>query len=184
MSIRLLNKNCVSKEDRHLITLLSPVIGENTAKLFSRMFDDVEASLQLSAEYQQNVNRMAELKFSITMINSSFWPRRARIHVRLPPLFKTLSSNFELFYKARHQHREVKWLHHQSVVELTTQNLPKTHTLRCTLHQAIILCLFNHQPSLSIEEIASMTDIPVPALQKQLKPLFFPKFPLLVKTNG
>ena len=126
---------------------------------------------------------MADLKFSITMINSSFWPRRARIHVRLPPLFKTLSSNFELFYVSRHQHREVKWLHHQSVVELTTRGLPKTHTLRCTLHQAIILCLFNDRLSLSIEEIASMTDIPVPALQKQLKPLFFPKFQLLVKTH-
>jgi hypothetical protein len=63
---------------------------------------------------------------------------------------KACTTDFERFYKNKHQNRNLLWLYHNGQAEVQTQFTPKKFQLIANCFQATILDMFNGVDSLSV----------------------------------
>lgn len=106
---------------------------------------------------------------------SGNWPVATNITCNVPPVMKECANKFAMFYKNKHQNRNLTWLWQVGTIELKPLFVTtKQHQLVMNVFQATICMLFNDVNVLTVTEIEQKTGIPkdnlIPALLYMCKP--------------
>lgn len=141
------------------------------------MLQDLEISRGISGEFS---SQLQSEEMSVQILRSGCWPEQLSIPCAFPPELDMLRTQFETYYRQKHQGRNLTWYLTLGVCDLTCLYLPKRYLLSLPPFLATILLLFNTSSSLTLTYISAATHIPVDTLRVHLKPLFTTKCRLLL----
>jgi hypothetical protein len=141
------------------------------------MLQDLEISRGISGEFS---SELQSEEMSAQILRSGCWPEQLSIPCAFAPELDMLRTQFETYYRQKHQGRNLTWYLTLGVCDLTCLYLPKRYLLSLPPFLATILLLFNTSSSLTLTYISAATHIPVGTLRVHLKPLFTTKCRLLL----
>jgi hypothetical protein len=138
-------------------------------------------------EYCQTANVPRAVDFSAVILTSGHWPGFATLAVALPEeMAKTLAS-FITFYKASATQKTLTWLHSHGMVTMHSKFGSVQYKMIVNTYQACVLCLFNSQAEISVQEVASQTFPDSDSLNEirlVLASLAFGSYPILRKKGA
>ena len=141
------------------------------------MLQDLEISRGISGDFS---GQLQSEEMSVQILRSGCWPEQLSIPCAFPPELDMLRTQFETYYRSKHQGRNLTWYLTLGVCDLTCLYLPKRYLLSLPPFLATILLLFNTSSSLTLTYISAATHIPIDTLRVHLKPLFTTKCRLLL----
>lgn len=120
------------------------------------MFTDIQLSKDLQNEYISKVGNqlIGGIEFSAEILTNGTWPIEANINCSIPPAMKACTDKFTMFYKNKHQNRNLSWLWQVGTVELKPVFVAnKNHQLVMNVFQATVCMLFNEHAVLTFADI-------------------------------
>lgn len=184
---RLLNKSSLNNDsEKSMISKLKIESGFNTVQKLSRMFTDIELSVNIMDEFKKknkNSTVFQGVDINVDILTSGIWPEQNVHPCKLPSELARCAQKFNLFYKEKHSGRHLTWLYNNCKVEINTVCFSKTYILSVSCYQAVILMLFNTKEEMTVSELKDLSGIPEQELVKQLKHLCNPKMKLIAKDN-
>jgi len=147
-----------------MISKLKEACGfEYTTKL-QRMFTDMSLSKDLTAQFKEKQETLPDpddISFGVMVLGTNFWPLVPPTHpFKIPEdLFKTY-ERFQRYYQQKHSGRKLTWLWNYSKNELRTNYLNQKYILMTSSYQTAILCQYNDNDTLSLDEIMNATGLP------------------------
>lgn len=120
LSQRLLNKTMLSMEAEELmLQKLKVECGLNQVNKMTQMFKDIQLSKDIQADFRKaKGTSIGGVEFGVEILTNGNWPVDARPTCTIPAPLKQCISSFELFYKNKHQNRNLAWLYHNGQAEL------------------------------------------------------------------
>lgn len=110
------------------------------------------------------------------------WPVKTDIKLTVPKQMARCQERFDIFYKNKHNNRQLTWLWTSGTAELKPLFVTtKQHQLVMNNFQAVVCLLFNEHSVLTWNEIKEKTQIPDANLQPALINLCKPQVKLLAK---
>ncbi|EPQ61295.1 Cullin-domain-containing protein [Gloeophyllum trabeum ATCC 11539] len=136
------------------------------------MFKDLALSRDMLAEFHQ---KLAEddpaHKLSVTVLQQSVWPFTPNATVDLPTFMQDQLNRFTVFYKNKHQGRKLEWDHNLGTANLKARFKAGSKDLSVSLHQAVILLLFNDTDEISFTDIQASVHMEDGTLRRTLQSL-------------
>lgn len=126
------------------------------------MFKDMDASENLSNLFSQHLEHMNKEmpNFSVRVITPEYWPTYETYEINIPKEMRNTLTDYQDFYRSQHGNRNVKWHHGLASAVVSAEFRPGCKKeLVSTLHQAVILLLFNKCDSWTVKEIVDCTQI-------------------------
>ena len=181
LSYRLLNEKSVSDEaEQIMIKKLALECGHSMVRRIISMFQDINLSRQLNAEYQRLT---CSSLLTVQVLKTGCWPQQKKLECPIPEELRINARSFEEFYVSKHSGRSLRWLMGYGQMELTTLFTPRRYILVVSPPQAFILLLFNSSVSLTFNQLQQATHLSVPVLTSHLLKLFNPKHRILLKPS-
>ena len=109
------------------------------------------------------------------------WPVESRPTCTIPAPLKKCVSDFELFYKNKHQNRNLAWLYNNGQAELQTTFTAKKFQLICNVFQATLLCFYNETDVMTVKDLRERSNIAEEFFKPALIQLCNPKIRVLDK---
>ncbi|KAI8340858.1 Cullin family-domain-containing protein [Chlamydoabsidia padenii] len=156
-----------------------------TSKL-DKMLKDMKHSSELMVEFKEQDNNnfhSTNLHLEVKVLTYGFWPSDIPNNVTLPRQFQLAQDEFNAFYTDKHPKRRLTWQNTLSVCEVKSNYYRGTHNITLTLHQTVILLIFNDtsRRGFTFGEILAMTNLDELELQRTLKSLACGRYALLLK---
>ncbi|KAI8904367.1 Cullin [Gorgonomyces haynaldii] len=152
---RLIHGNSVSNDiELSVITHMKSICGyEYTSKL-QRMYTDISLSEEL-------VNQFQNQQFHVHVLTHGSWPLSGNTsEFELPKELEQQILKFTDFYVSRHTGRRLTWYHHLARADVKLRFQQKRYDATLSVHQVLVLFLFNDHASLSINEMLQKCRIP------------------------
>lgn len=130
-------------------------MGEN-------MFRDLALSQDLMVEFhERDVGQGTAQALNAMVLQRSFWPFSSKKEegALLPSGMQADLNKFSAFYGNKHQGRKLDFDHSLGTVQLKARLKGGNKELQVSLHQAIVLLLFNDQDEAGFREIKANTRI-------------------------
>ena len=91
------------------------------------MIKDLTISKEVVSGFrtQKASESIGGVNFGLEILTNGNWPVDVRPTCSIPASLKQCISEFELYYKNKHQSRNLAWLYHNGQVELQTTFTPK-----------------------------------------------------------
>lgn len=143
----------------------------------SQMFTDMNLSKDLMINFKQKYDKgiVNGVEFTTEVLTNGHWPEQNTAACTLPGEMKQCTGKFEEFYKHKYSNRNLTWLFHHGQVELTPLFSQKKYIFVVNCYQAVVLCLFNNNKTLTYDEIKNHSAIPESELNNALLYLCNPK---------
>ncbi|KAI5118667.1 hypothetical protein M0805_001040 [Coniferiporia weirii] len=138
------------------------------------MFRDLALSRDLLREFhERDVGRGSAQSLSVMVLQRSFWPfsARQREEALLPPTMQADLSKFAAYYKNKHQGRKLDFDHALGTAHLRARFKAGEKELMVSLHQALVLLLFNDQDEIPFPDIKEQTRMDDAELRRTLQSL-------------
>ena len=147
------------------------------------MFKDMTLSKELQAQFRENkgTSSIGGVEFGIEVLTTGNWPVDNQPTCTIPPEMRKCASDFEMFYKNKHQNRNLLWLYHNGQAEVQTLFTAKKFQLICNVFQATVLCFYNDTDELTVQQIKEKSNVPDEFLKPALIHLCNPKIRVLDK---
>ena len=85
------------------------------------MFKDIQLSKDLQNDFRKSKGAsIGGVEFGVEILTNGNWPVESRPTCTIPAPLKKCVSDFELFYKNKHQNRNLAWLYNNGQAELQT----------------------------------------------------------------
>jgi hypothetical protein len=121
LATRLLNKTMLSMEAEELmLQKLKVECGLNQVNKMTQMFKDIQLSKDLQTDFRKTKGgaSIKGVEFGVEILTNGNWPVDVRPTCTIPLPLKQCISEFEMFYKHKHQNRNLSWLYHNGQAEL------------------------------------------------------------------
>lgn len=187
LAARLLNKTSISNEAEELmLQKLKVECGHNTVNKMTKMFTDMNLSVDLMKEFKQKHNDgiVNGIQMNVEVLTNGFWPEGQKSKCVLPIQLQNVATKFEAFYKNKHQNRNLTWLFQNGSVEVTPlYATQKRYNFVVNVYQACVLNQFNLSDQMTFDEVKRATNIGDAELNPALVFLVNPKVKVLKKAN-
>jgi cullin 1 len=113
-----------------------------------------------------------DINFSVMVLGTNFWPLKPPEDIFIVPMDIQLTyDHFEKYYQTKHSGRNLTWLWNYSKNELRTNYLDQKYIFMTSTYQMAILLQYNNDDTLSLGEIAAVTNVGKDLLTQVLQPL-------------
>lgn len=154
--------------------------GAPTVAKITKMFTDVDLSLELQREFKAKFP-VQGLNFQVQAISQGCWHVAASPPVKIPRAMMECTDQFKKFYSKQYSNRRIDWLFNLGRAEVTPVFAAKPYQITVSVFQAAVLDQFNSGDSFSIEELQNATNIELAQLKPALLAMCNPKVKLLNK---
>ncbi|KAF7969734.1 hypothetical protein HWV62_26086 [Athelia sp. TMB] len=137
------------------------------------MFKDLALSRDTLAEFHNQASGIPGVeKVGVMVLQQSFWPFAARKgNIYLPPSMQHLLDVYTDFYTSKHKGHKLTWDHALGTATLTARFTAGIKELSVSLHQCVVLLLFNESAELAYGEIREAVQMDANELKKILQSL-------------
>lgn len=170
-SSRLIGGNSSSDDaEMSMISKLKEACGyEYTSKLQRMHQDIVVVSRDQNSRFREQLEKDGDsLNYDlyVQILTHGSWPITQRSHqeIKLSPELVTGIEKFETFYCKKFNGRKLSWMTYHSKGEIQSYCFKNNHVFCVSTLQMLILLLYNHADSYSMEEIAKKTNIEMETL--------------------
>ena len=120
---------------------------------------------------EQNHNDM-DINFSVMVLGTNFWPfNPPKDGLTVPTDIELIYDRFQKYYQTKHSGRKLTWLWNHSKNELRTNYLNQKYILTTSAYQMAVLLQYNHNETLTLDELATATNVGKDLLTHVLQPL-------------
>ncbi|KAI0762521.1 Cullin-domain-containing protein [Fomes fomentarius] len=152
------------------------------------MFKDLELSREMMANFLTNAEKEGDAsrlhKLNVMVLQRSWWPFAARAkNVDLPAWMGQDLDAYRDFYRIKHQGHKLDWDHALGTATLKARFKNVEKELSVSLHQAVVLLLFNENDELSVAEIQAQTGLERAELERTLQSLALGRKHVLKKST-
>lgn len=169
--------------EKYVIQLLKSECGSTFTTRIHNMYKDMETSNNLMESFNETHGKAVEnsgLAFYVWTLTGSVWPQQTQIKAIIPPDLRSFQDLYTNFYTTNIKKKILTWQTSMSHCTIKASFRSGIKSLQVSLHQALILLLFNHQNEFSFEDIIKSTGLPEEEIKREIIPLFY-KYKLLVK---
>lgn len=147
------------------------------------MFKDIQLSKDIENDFKKSKNNSAidGVEFGVEILTNGNWPIETRPTCSIPAPLKKCITDFEMFYKNKHQNRNISWLYNNGQAEILTTFTAKKFQVICNVFQASVLSLYNDEDVLTYKELLERTNIQEEYMKPALIQLCNPKVRILDK---
>ncbi|KAI9463803.1 Cullin-domain-containing protein [Russula earlei] len=176
LSKRLIHGVSASDEaEASMISKLKEACGFEYTNKLQRMFTDMSLSKDLTDSFkermEQNHNDM-DINFSVMVLGTNFWPLNPpKDGFIVPTDIQLTYDRFQKYYQTKHSGRKLTWLWNYSKNELRTTYLNQKYILMTSAYQMAVLLQYNNNDTLSLDELATATNVGKDLLTQVLQPL-------------
>lgn len=145
--------------------------GREYCRKIDSMYKDIVISQTTNENFRNSEHFDPKLDLSVKLLTSSMWTiREEQQACTVPPELKESFERFAKFYnEVGSTKKKLTCLYQYSKCTVKTSYLKIKYTIQMTAFQAFILLLFNADwSSLSINQISTMTGLPVDILESAL----------------
>lgn len=148
------------------------------------MFKDIERSKEMTVSFKESklFNFSVDLHFDV--LSSAAWPTYPEIPVHIPHELQRPLKSFEEYYTGAHKGRQISWRHGSGHAIIIARFEKGTKELVVSIHQAIVLLLFNDAPEgtpIDYPALKNATGLPDDELQRTLQSLACAHYKPLIK---
>jgi cullin 1 len=166
LATRLLTGKSNADAERAVISSLKGQLGSQWSSKLQKMFEDEQLSKTLEKEYSKLSGRPREVAVSKCLVYTrNQWPLKCDQHrIKLPSVVEVALTHYKRFYTNKYQSKELHWQLEKSRAEISTVGLRGRAALTCSVHQMVILMMFNTKTAslkdggLSIGDIVAQLD--------------------------
>lgn len=180
----LIGKSASVDAEKSMLSKLKQECGGVFTLKLEGMFKDMELSKDIMVAFDQQMQGKISVNLYVNILTLTHWPTYPIANIILPPELSNIQEKFTEFYKRKYSGRNLQWqpaLGHCLVKAwIDTDN---TKEFQVSLYQTLVLLLFNHQDSISYEEIFESTKIDENELKRTLQSLACGKVPILLKST-
>ncbi|KAH8111451.1 Cullin-domain-containing protein [Phellopilus nigrolimitatus] len=148
------------------------------------MFRDLALSRDFLGEFhERDIGRGSAQNLSVMVLQRSSWPFTAKQkeEALLPSTMQADLSKYATFYKNKHQGRKLDFDHALGTASLRGRFAAGEKELSVSLHQALVLLLFNDEDEIGFLDIKTQTRMDTAELQRTLQSLACGKKKVLLK---
>jgi cullin 1 len=195
LSKRLIHGVSVSDEaEESMISKLKEACGFEYTNKLRRMFTgilsppscagrslidiaDVNLSKELTDSFKEHMEQNhydVDINFSVMVLGTNFWPLNPLEDGFIVPTdIQVTYDRFQKYYQTKHpkQKRKLTWLWNYSKSELQTNYLNQKYILMTSACQTAVLLQYNNNDTLSLDELATATNVGKDLLTQVLQPL-------------
>ncbi|PRW20747.1 Cullin-4 [Chlorella sorokiniana] len=185
LSRRLLMGRSASMDAEKLcISKIKAECGPQFTNQLEGMLKDIEVSADIMAGFKQYVAARPSsgtLDMSVLVLTSGFWPSYRTFDCLLPTELLRAQQDFADYYLSKHGGRKLAWHSASSNCLVRAQFASGVKELQASLHQAIILLLFNEHEQLSFADIQAAVRLEEAELRRTLASMSLAKERVLLK---
>lgn len=165
LSKRLIHGVSASEEaEASMISKLKEACGFEYTNKLQRMFTDMSLSKDLTQQFkerQETAPDPDDISFTVMVLGTNFWPLTPPSHqFNIPEDLNKTYNRFQLYYQQKHSGRKLTWLWNYSKNELRTNHLNQKYILLTSTYQTAVLVQYNHNETLSLDELVTATALP------------------------
>ncbi|KAI8371040.1 Cullin [Blakeslea trispora] len=185
----LLNRSVSDDAERGMLSKLKRECGYQFTNKLEGMFNDMRLSSEMNGYFKEFLDSHEQHKLpmdvQVTVLTSTFWPMNlsASPKCQMPSLLLRASEAFEAYYFDRHSGRRLTWQPQMGSGDMRAYFKKSKHLLNVSTYAMVVLLLFNHQDTLSWQELKQQTQISDADLKRTLQSLACAKFKILLKSN-
>ncbi|KAH9482249.1 Cullin-1 [Psilocybe cubensis] len=164
LSKRLIHGVSASDEsEESMISKLKEACGFEYTNKLQRMFTDMNLSRDLTDSFKERMSQNhddMDINFSIMVLGTNFWPLNPPPHEFVIPVeILPTYDRFQKYYQTKHSGRKLTWLWNYSKNELRTNYLNQKYILMTSSYQMAVLVQYNHNDTMSLDELVTATSI-------------------------
>ena len=182
----LLEKSRSDEAEKSVIAKLKAECGSTFTNRIHNMYKDIETSKLLMESFREaHESQLSSLDidFNVVTLTGSVWPPQPKSTVTLPSRLLSLQSLYNQFYTQSIKRRVLSWQASMSHCVLKANFKSSVKDLCVSLHQAVILLLYNSKDSMSFGNILSSINISEEIAKREILPLTMKKHRILTKTG-
>lgn len=186
----LLGRSASVDAEKIMLSKLRQECGAGFTQKLEGMFRDMELSKDLGGAFRNYIQHESSLgrfdevvECSVNVLTMGQWPAYENLQVTLPHHLSTSLQLYEKFYDSRHTGRKLQWQARLGQCVLKA-NFRKgcQKELKVSLFQAIVLLLFNDQPTWTGADIMMATKLDHKEFVRTMVSLSCAKVRVLLKT--
>ncbi|VDM65096.1 unnamed protein product [Strongylus vulgaris] len=163
----LLGRSASVDAEKIMLSKLRQECGAGFTQKLEGMFKDMELSKDLGVAFRNycihetSLGRLGEIvECNVNVLTMGQWPAYETVQVTLPKQLNACLQLYEKFYDSRHTGRKLQWQPRLGQCVLKANFRPGCDKeLKVSLFQAIVLLLFNNQPSWTAADIMMATKL-------------------------
>ena len=139
---------------------------------------DMSLSKDLTDSFRERMEQSSEnedmdMTFSVMVLGTNFWPLSPPkdAFMIIPTDIQRTYNRFQKYYQTKHSGRKLTWLWNYSKNELRTNYLNQKYILMTSAYQMAVLLQYNNNDTLSLDELATATNVGKGLLMQVLQPL-------------
>jgi len=172
----LIGRSASVDAEKSMLSKLKQECGSMFTKNLEGMFKDMSYSKEMMTQYRQYQNSKADLsdlniEMTVNVLTAVYWPVYPSVNVPLPPSMCRLKDAFSSFYKSKHSGRTLTFQHTLGHCLLKSKFKNEKKEIQVSLHQALVLLLFNTHDTISFMDILDNTKIEECELKRTLQSL-------------
>lgn len=158
----LLDRSASVDAEKAVLTKLKNECGAVFTQKLEGMFKDMETSEDLNKNFHQHIEHqgLPKANVNVRVLTTDNWPTYDLYEINLPKQMRDSLSTFEEFYRQQHNTRRLNWHYALSGTVLSaTFRKGYKKELIMSLHQAVVLLLFNDSEKWTVADIVDATKI-------------------------
>ncbi|KAI1719038.1 cullin family domain-containing protein [Ditylenchus destructor] len=186
----LLNRSASEETEKLMISKLKSECGCQFTSKLEGMFQDIQISNSLNAEYKAKVKMYENIELCVSVLKGINWPFNITKQCPLPGDVGEALQAFQAFYISKHEGRKLTLnpclgnadvnatfynKENGSGQASTTHGTPKIKEvlkiLNVSTYHMIVLMCFNHTKALTFQQLFEKTEIPESELRKCIQAL-------------
>jgi cullin 1 len=136
---------------------------------------DMSLSKDLTDSFKERMEQNhtdMDITFSVMVLGTNFWPLNPpKDGFIIPTDIQLTYDRFQKYYQQKHSGRKLTWLWNYSKNELRTNYLNQKYILMTSAYQTAVLLQYNNNDTLSLDELATATNVGKDLLTQVLQPL-------------
>jgi Cullin family/Cullin protein neddylation domain len=184
----LMGRSASHDAERNMLTRLKNECGAGFTHNLESMFKDIDLTRDEMASYNQLLDdrggRKAGPDLHVSVLSAASWPTYPDVPINIPPAISKVMSEFETYYKTKHNGRMLTWRNALAHCQLKAKFAKGNKDLVVSGFQAVVLLLFNDTPaggSLSYNDIQAASGLSDAELRRTLQSLACAKYRVLTK---
>jgi cullin 1 len=152
-----------NKLQRMFTGMLLPPVEEKTKRLLTNGVD-MRVSKDLTDSFKEYIvqnHSDLDIGFSVRVLGTNFWPLHPpKNEFIVPTDIQLINDRFEEYYQTKkYSGRKLTWLWNYCNNELRTNYLNEKYILRTSAYQTAVLLQYNNNDTLSLDELATATNV-------------------------
>ena len=161
----LLDKSKSNDLEKSVIAKLKAECGAPFISRLHNMQKDIDVSKTYMDNFKQEYS--PTLDFFVWTLTGSSWPKASYLKPLLPKEMQKLQEDYTRFYTNIMKKKLLSWSSSMSYCEIQCNLQGGNKSFIVSLHQSLILLLFNKADNLRIDEITEMVGLPIEIVRRE-----------------